>query len=162
MPSGYTFPSADTWRFDLPAAGSSGAVTQFAGQSTVALASQDGYSSGTLKSYTIGSDGIITGASSNGATLNLGQLALANFTNPSGLLDQGDGSFTTTPNSGQAEIGAAGTGGRGTLLGGQLEQSNVSLDTELTNLIEAQVAYDANTKPLSTEQQVFSALEQIP
>lgn len=162
MPAGFTFPSSDTWAFKFPAANSSGAVTQFSAQSTVAIAHQDGYASGTLNSYTIGGDGTITGAFSNGATLSLGQIALANFSNPSGLIDQGNGAFVTSPNAGQAQIGTPNSGGRGALLGGQLEQSNVNLDTELTNLIQAQVAYDANTKPLNTEQQVLTTLEQLP
>jgi flagellar hook protein FlgE len=162
MPAGFTFPSGDTWSFKLPVPNSTDAMTQFAGQSTVAIQNQNGYASGTLDSYAIGTDGTLTGSFSNGTTLALGRIAVANFSNPSGLIDQGGGAFVTTPNSGQAQIGTANTGGRGSLLGGQLEQSNVSLDKELTNLIQAQVAYDANTKPLSTEQQVLGALEQLP
>lgn len=162
MPAGFTFPSSDTWSFSFPAAGTSNALTQFSGQTTYAIQNQDGYASGALNSYSIGTDGTITGAFSNGKLLSLGQIALANFSNPSGLVNHGAGSFTTSPNSGQAQIGAPNSGGRGSLLGGQLEQSNVNLDNELTNLIQAQVAYDANTKPLSTEQQVLTTLEQLP
>ena len=162
MPAGFTFPSGDTWAFNLPAVGSASALTEFAGQSTFAISHQNGYASGTLNAYSIGADGTITGSFSNGATLNLGQIALASFSNPAGLLDQGFGAFVVSPNSGQAQVGTANTGGRGSLLGGQLEQSNVNLDTELTNLIQAQVAYDANTKPLNTEQQVLTTLEQLP
>ena len=162
MPAGYSFPAGDTWSFGVPIPGSAGAVTQFAGQSTVGIQSQDGHSSGTLDSYSIGSDGTITGSFSNGTTLKLAQIALANFANASGLLNQGDGTFATTPNSGGAQIGTPSTGGRGALLGGQLEQSNVNLDSSLTSLIEAQVAYTANTKPLTAEQQALQSLEQIP
>ena len=162
MPAGYSFPATDTWAFNLGAPGSANAVTQYAGQSTLAIQSQDGHSSGTLDSYSIGSDGIITGSFSDGTTLSLGQIALADFSNATGLLDQGNGTFTVTPNSGAPQIGTAGTGGRGAMLGGQLEQSNVNIDQALTSLIDAQVAYTANTKPLTAEQQALQALEQIP
>jgi flagellar hook protein FlgE len=159
MPAGYTFPSGDKWDFDFPAPDSSGAVTQFAGDQTLGLTGQDGHASGTLESFSIGSTGIITGSFSDGTTLALGQVALATFTNPAGLADQGDGTFAVTPNSGQAEIGTAGTGGRGELLGGELEQSNVNLGSELTDLINAQESYDANTKVLTTSQEVIQSLE---
>jgi flagellar hook protein FlgE len=162
MPAGFTFPSGDTWSFSFPPAGSPTAVTQFSGQSTIGLQGDDGYASGTLSTFSIGSDGTITGSFTNGKTLALGQIALATFSNPGGLSNQGGGDYMASVNSGQAEVGTAGTGGRGTLVDGELEQSNVNLDTELTNLIQAQVAYDANTKPLTTEQQVLQTIEQLP
>jgi len=161
MPAGYTFPTGDTLKLSFPAAGTSGQVTQFAASSTIDVNTQDGYPSGTLDSYSIGADGTITGSFSNGATLGLGQIALANFANPSGLEDTGGGLFTTSPNSGQAQIGTPGTGGRGTLLGGELEQSNVDLGSELTELITAQEAYTANTKVLTTSSDVIQALENV-
>lgn len=158
MPAGYSFPTGDTWKFNFPSPSSSSAVTQFAGQQTIGM-TQDGHASGSLESFSIGSDGTITGSFSDGTTLALGQIALASFTNPSGLSDAGNGTFQVTPNSGQPSIGVAGTGGRGALLGGELEQSNVNLGTELTNLINAQESYDANTKVLTTTQQVIQSLE---
>ncbi|MCU1495394.1 MAG: protein of unknown function domain protein [Acidimicrobiaceae bacterium] len=161
MPAGYTFPAGDILSFTFPPPGSSAAVTQFSAASTVQIEGQNGYASGTLQTYSIGSDGTITGAFSNGATLALGQIALANFTNAGGLSDQGGGLYATSPNSGQALIGTPGTGGRGALLGGELEQSNVNLGTELTNLITAQQAYTANTKVLTTSSQVMQALENV-
>jgi len=162
MPTGYSFPTGDTWSFNFPAPGTANAVTQYAAASTIQINQQDGYASGTLQSYSIGSDGTITGAFSNGATLALGQIALASFANAGGLSDQGGGLYATSPNSGQALIGTPGTGGRGALLGGELEQSNVDLGTELTNLITAQEAYTANTKTLTTSSQVIQALENVP
>lgn len=159
MPGGFTFPAGDTWKLDFPAPNSSNAVTQFAGQQSIGLLSQDGHASGSLESFSIGSDGVVTGSFSDGTTLALGQIALASFTNPSGLSDQGNGTFAVTPNSGQASVGTAGTDGRGQLLGGELEQSNVNLGSELTNLINAQESYDANTKVLTTSQQVIQSLE---
>jgi flagellar hook protein FlgE len=123
--------------------------------------SQNGYPSGDLATYSVSSDGVIVGKFSNGATLTLGQIALASFTNPGGLADIGNGLFQTSANSGQAQVGVAGTGIRGTLLGGELEGSNVNLGTELTDLITAQEAYTANTRAIVTTQTVMQALEQI-
>ncbi|HVB06575.1 MAG TPA: flagellar hook-basal body complex protein [Acidimicrobiales bacterium] len=159
MPAGYTFPAGDNWKINFPPPNSSSAVTQFAGQQTVGLQTQDGHSAGSLESFSIGGDGTITGSFSDGTTLALGEIALASFTNPSGLTDAGNGTYQVTPNSGQPSVGTAGTGGRGELLGGELEQSNVNLGTELTNLINAQESYDANTKVLTTSQQVIQSLE---
>jgi flagellar hook protein FlgE len=161
MPAGYTFPSGDTWDISFPAPNSANAVTQFSGQQTIQIADQDGHASGSLESFSIGADGIITGSFSDGTTLSLGQIALANFTNPAGLSEIGSGDYTVTPNSGQAQVGTPNTGGRGTLVGGELEQSNVDLGTELTNLIGAQEAYDANTKVLTATQQAIQSLESV-
>lgn len=160
--SGYSFPTGATLALDFPAPSSSNAVTQFAGSSSIQADGTDGYPPGTLQSYSIGQDGTITGSFSNGQTQALGQIALANFANPAGLADQGGGLFATSPNSGQALVGVPGTAGRGSLLGGSLEQSNVNLGTELTNLITAQEAYTANTKVLTTTDQVIQALENVP
>ncbi len=159
MPAGYTFPTGDTWSLDFPAPGSTGAVTQYDSQQTLGVRGQDGYPAGALESYSISSNGVITGSFSNGQTRAIAQLAMASFANPGGLVDQGGGLFATTPNSGQAQVGVAGTGVLGTLLGGQLEQSNVDMGTELTDLITAQEAYEANTKVVTTTEQAVQALE---
>lgn len=160
MPAGYSFPSTDTWNIDFPAPGSADQLTQYNASSSMTLAG-DGHSAGTLSSYSIGSDGTITGTFSNGASLALGQIALASFTNPAGLVDDGDGSYSSSSNSGQPSIGTPGSGTRGTLLGGALEQSNVDLGTELTALITAQEAYEANTKVLTSTQQAVQSLESV-
>jgi flagellar hook protein FlgE len=156
--SGFTKTSHITLFF--PAPGSVNAVTQFTGARTI-TGSQDGYSSGSLESYSISGTGVITGKFSNGKTMALGQIALATFANNTGLENVGNGLLATSANSGQAQIGTPGTGVRGTLLGGQLEQSNVNLGTQLTDLITAQEAYEANTKAISTSQQVIASLEQV-
>lgn len=160
MPSG--FPTTDTWKINFPATGSSNQVTQYASAPSLQIQSGDGAAAGTLKSYNISQNGTITGSFSNAKTMVLGQIALAGFANAGGLTEQGNGMFATSGNSGQALIGAPGTGALGTLLGGQLEQSNVDLGTELTNLITAQEAYTANTKVLTTTDASLQALEQVP
>ncbi|HXQ58557.1 MAG TPA: flagellar hook-basal body complex protein [Acidimicrobiales bacterium] len=160
MPPG-SFPSGDTWAVIFPPPGSLTAVTQFGGEQTAQLQSQNGNSAGTLESYSVGGDGIISGAFSNGLTEPIAQLALANFSNPTGLIDDGNLMYSASANSGQPSIGTAGTGGRGTLLGGALESSNVDLATELTDMIQAQEAYQADTKVVSTTSTALQALVQM-
>jgi flagellar hook protein FlgE len=138
------------------------AVTQYAGNQTIEAPSQNGYPSGTLESYSIGSDGVISGTYSNGQTQSLGQIALAGFANEEGLARIGNNVYQATVASGPAQVGVPGAGGRGTLIGGSLEGSNVNLGTELTNLIIAQNAYQANTKVVTTTDQVLQALENMP
>jgi flagellar hook protein FlgE len=162
MPSNYTFPTGDTWNIDFPASGSGSALTQFAGENTAAAVSQDGNAGGTLQSFSIGSSGVITGSFSNGQTLALGQIALASFANPGGLTSIGSLNYAASPNSGQPLLGPPGSGGRGTLIGGSLETSNVNLARQLTDLIIAQEAYQANTKVFATSSQVIQALVSMP
>lgn len=155
LPTGFKESSLS---FDLPAPGSNTAVTQFGQSSTIGVTSQNGNASGTIQSYSIGQDGVITGAFTNGKTQAIGTIALASFTNPSGLTNNGNLEFQQTSASGQPLVGTAGSAGRGTLLGGALEQSNVQLANQLTDLVEAQTDYEANTKVVSTTQAVLQAL----
>ncbi len=127
-------------------------LTQYASQDSVQALSQNGFSAGTLTGFTINPDGSITGAFSNGDTKVLGQVAVAAFTNPSGLLNQGQNLWGATNNSGAAQIGPSGTGGRGTIQAGSLEQSNVNLSQQLVDMIEAQQGYTANAKVISVAQ----------
>ncbi len=157
LPSGYQWNETHI-NFILPAPGSNGAVTQYASAQSVNVATQDGYTSGTLESFAIGQTGAITGTFSNGQSQLLGTIALADFANQGGLADLGNLQYQPTAASGVAKVGAAGTNGLGSLLGGALEQSNVDVGTELTSLIEAQTAYQADTKVVSTTQTVLQAL----
>jgi flagellar hook protein FlgE len=129
-------------------------VTQSASPSATANTFQDGYGVGTLSDFTITSDGTIEGAFSNNQTLALGQIALATFANPQGLQAVGQNSFQTTLSSGAAVVGAAGTGGRGTITGGSLEQSNVDIATEFSNMIVTQRGYQANARVVTTFDQL--------
>lgn len=124
-------------------------LTEFAALSNVAMKSQDGVPPGSLTTFNIGSDGKVNGVFSNGLVQEVDTLKLATFSNPSGLLRFANGQFAETPNSGVAQFGAAGTGGKGTIVAGALEQSNVDLGTELVNLIIAQRGYEANAKVIS-------------
>lgn len=164
MPGIYAFPTSptpDIWKINFPSPNSPGAVTQYSGQQSLTITGADGYASGSLAGFTIGSNGVITGSFSNGQTLAIGQMALAQFSNPGGLAAQGNLNFIQSPNSGQPTVGVAGTGGIGTLVGGALEGSNVNLSSQLTDLIVAQEAYQANTKVISTTSANLAALAQI-
>ncbi|MDQ0261026.1 flagellar hook protein FlgE [Sinomonas atrocyanea] len=135
-----------------------GAVTGYAGMTTVAATSQNGSSAGTLEAFTLGSDGSLIGSFSNGLKQTVGRIALAKFTNPSGLEKAGDSSYTVTANSGTAQVGQAGDPGFGTLAGGALEMSNVDLSQEFTNLIVAQRGFQANARIITTSDQVLQEL----
>lgn len=134
------------------------AITGFAGVDTVKGLEQDGHAAGTLQSFQLGQDGTITGSFSNGLKQVIGRLAMANFTNPSGLEKAGGSLFTTSVNSGTIQLGAPGTGGRGTLAGGTLEMSNVDLSSEFTNLIVAQRGFQANARVITTSDDVLQEL----
>jgi flagellar hook protein FlgE len=161
MPTGYTFPTGDTWDVKFLPPGTASAFTQFAGGSTAEAVSENGAAAGTLTSYSINSNGMIVGSFSNGQTENIAQMALANFSNPGGLDSTGNLDYISTPNSGQPQIGAPGTGGRGSLIGGSLESSNVNLASQLTDLVVAQEAYQANTKVVNTDSTVTQSLVQM-
>jgi len=159
-------PSNFTWAkgapsLELPPVGSQNALTQFANTSTAAVTSQDGYASGVLQSYGIGANGTITGTYSNGQSQSLGTIALAQFANPNGLIDTGGTFFQPSAASGNPRLGTPGEGGLGTLQGGAVEGSNVDLAAELTNLIEAQTAYQANTKVVNSSSAALSSLIQM-
>ena len=146
--------------FGATAAGQNNA-TQFAGSDSLNVLSQDGYATGTMASLSIGDTGIITGAFTNGQSLQLGQLAMATFANPQGLQAVGNNMWEGTANSGIALVGTAGSGGRGTLTGGALEASNVDMSTQLTNLVIAQTSYQANTRVVTSNATVLNSLIQM-
>jgi len=134
------------------------ALRQFSGDSSVAALSQDGSALGTLQSFTIGQDGIVTGVFSNGRTRAIAQIALAGFSNASGLEKTGNSLYRASVNSGLAQIGPAGTGGRGTLSGSTLEMSNVDLAQEFTNLIVAQRGFQANARVITASDELLQDL----
>ena len=130
-------------------------ITQIDANSQVQAISQDGFPPGQLQSFTVGQDGTIVGIFSNGLTRNLAQVAVAQFSNPDGLAQIGGNLFSQTNASGAAEVGSAGQNGAGTVQAGFLEQSNVDLGNEFTNLIIAQRGYQANTKVITTANQMI-------
>ena len=145
-------PLTVTW--NLSGVNGGGLVTQNAAPSATSSTQQDGYASGSLLSFTIGSDGVIQGIFSNGQTSPLGQIALATFANGQGLVRNGSNEFLASLASGAANVGTPGTGGRGSLSGGALEQSNVDIATEFAQLILAERSYQANAKAVTTFDEV--------
>ena len=132
-------------------------ITQTATASATSATSTNGFASGTLSTYSVQPDGTIEGTFSSGQTLALGQVAVASFSNNQGLIDAGNNNYQASAASGAAVIGVAGTGGRGTVIGGSVEQSNVNIATEFAKLIVAQQAYSANAKSITTFNQVSQA-----
>ena len=145
--------------FDMSYGGQSSGVTALADQtSALASLSQDGAPIGTLQGFSVGQDGRITGAFSNGLTRTLGQVALATFTNAEGLVDVGGNTYRTGANSGEALIGPALTLGSGKIVGGALELSNVDLSQEFVNLILASTGYSASSRIITTTDQLMQQL----
>jgi flagellar hook protein FlgE len=114
---------------------------------------QNGFAAGTLTNFTIGDDGTVSGSFSNGQIKTIAQIAMARFQNEGGLSRIGDNQFAVTNDSGLAQVGAPASGVFGSIQSGALEQSNVNLATEFTNLIVAQRAFEANTRGITTADQ---------
>lgn len=119
---------------------------------------QDGYASGRLAGLNVGSDGKIVGRYTNGQTLTLGQVALANFGNPGGLAVQGGNQWTESSDSGPPLVGTANSGGLGVLQSSSVEDSNVDMTAELVSMITAQRFYQANAQTIKTQDQVLQTL----
>ena len=128
------------------------------GLNTAAALSQDGSGVGSVVGFSVSEQGLVTGTFSNGRTQAIGQIALATFSNPNGLEKSGSSLYRATANSGAAQIGVAGQGGRGTLSGGTLEMSNVDLAAEFTNLIVAERGFQANSRVITTSDQILQDL----
>jgi len=136
-------------------------ITQQNSTSATTSTAQNGYSVGTLTSYSVLPNGIVQGQFSNSQTLALGQVAVASFANTQGLTQTGNNDYAATFSSGTAVVGQAGAGGNGTITGGSVEESNVDLSTEFSEMIIAQQGYEANAKVLTTLDQVSQATIQM-
>jgi flagellar hook protein FlgE len=136
-------------------------MTSLATAATANTISQNGNTAGILSNITVGQDGTITGAFTNGLTTTLGRLALATFQNEMGLTRSGGNQFTSSANSGIAQFGFAGTGRLGTIDSGALEQSNVSIASEFTKMILAQRSFEANAKSITTADQNLATIIQL-
>jgi len=139
-----------SFNWNLNNSGGTPTISQLASASSNTANSQDGFTSGVYQSFTVDSSGVITAQFSNGRTSTVGQLAVATVANTAGLTASGGNNFSTTAASGLATIGVAGVGGRGTIDDAALEQSNVNISTEFSNLIIAQRAFEANSKTVTT------------
>jgi flagellar hook protein FlgE len=134
--------------------GTAGDITQFASPSEISALSQDGSAAAQLDSVGIANGGGIVATYSDGTQLTVGQLALATIRNPDSLVAVGDNNYQLSAMSALPAVGAPGTGGRGQVLGGAVEQSTVDMATEFTNLIQYQSAYQASAKVITTVDQI--------
>jgi flagellar hook protein FlgE len=130
-------------------------LTGYSAPSATSSVTQNGASAGTVNNISIDSLGQITATLNAGQTVIVGQLALASFNNQQGLVKEGSNRFIQSPSAGIAAIGSAGTGARGTLIGSSLEQSNVDMAQQFTQMILAQRGYQANAKSITTEDQLL-------
>lgn len=134
-------------------------LTQLATANDVALSNQDGLAAGSLSGFSVVTNtGEIYGLYSNGLQERIGQIAMANFINPSGLEHAGQNLFITGLNSGAPQVGTANSGGRGTLVSGYLEASNVDMAQEFTNMILAQRGFQASSRVITTSDEMLQEL----
>lgn len=133
-------------------------VTQFAETSSTKAFKQNGYGMGYLENFKIDQSGTITGVYSNGTNRVLGQLGLASFTNPGGLEKAGESTYAVSNNSGDANIGPTGTAGKGKVIAGALEMSNVDLAEQFTDMIVTQRGFQANSRTITTSDQMLQEL----
>jgi len=146
---------------DFGKTGTFNGLTNTASSSSTSLIAQDGYASGSLVDQSIDQNGVLVGTFSNGQNIGLAQIALAKFANNEGLESDGGNLFTSSANSGDPTIGAAASGGRGALFANSLEMSNVDLSKALTDMIVIQRGYQANSKTITTSDQMLQVLLQI-
>lgn len=130
-------------------------ISQYAAASGTNSSYQDGYGAGSLRDLSVDQNGIISGTFTNGQVLSLAQVALASFNNPNGLLQIGNTAWGQTLASGAPTIGIANAGGRGGILGANLELSNVDVAEEFTRLIVSQRGYQANSRVVTTTDQLL-------
>jgi flagellar hook protein FlgE len=153
--------AAQTVTWNLASATGGSLITQEAADNSSGNVTQNGFASGSLTDFTVQPDGTVEGTYSNGQNIALGQVAVATFNNNQGLQQVGNNSYQASTSSGNANIGVAGTGGAGTIIGGDVEASNVNLSTEFSNMIVAQQNYEANAKVLTTMNEVSQSTLQI-
>jgi flagellar hook protein FlgE len=131
------------------------AFTGYAADSATSSIQQNGSSAGTVNDVSITPDGSIVATFGAGQSVTLGKIALAVFNNPKGLVKLGSNRYGESQAAGQANVGTAGSGGRGTLIGSALEQSNVDMAQEFTSMILSQRGYQANSKSITVADELL-------
>jgi len=138
-----------------------GSMTSFASSSNVSSQSQDGYASGDFSGISIDGQGVVTGLYTNGQKLAISQMGVAKFRSNDGLGRAGDSLWIDTRDSGPAAMGTAASGGRGSVTSGSVESSNVDLATEFVSLIQHQRSFSANSKTITTADEMLQELINI-
>ncbi len=133
-------------------------LTQYGATSAVSYQKQDGYAVGSLRNISLSQKGIVTGIYTNGQTIDLYQIFLADFKSPSDLLKQGKNLFSQSKDSGEPIIGPPGSSGKGTVIANSIEMSNVDLAAEFVNMITTQRGFTANTRVISTSDAMLTEL----
>jgi flagellar hook protein FlgE len=136
-------------------------TTSYSTGSTTIFQAQDGYTAGFLQNISVDRDGVITGRYSNGQVLQLFAVTLATFNNNYALYREGGNLFSETRSSGPPITGLANTGGKGSIASNALEQSNVDLATEFVKMITTEKGFQANSKTITTVDQMLSVLIQL-
>jgi flagellar hook protein FlgE len=147
--------AAGTLTWDLVDDNGAAALTGYSATSTTSSITQNGSAPGMIDNISITPDGTIQATFGAGQTVSVGQIALANFNNPKGLVKLGSSKYGESQAAGTPNVGVAGTGGRGSLIGSALEDSNVDIAQEFTQMILAQRGYQANAKTITTSDQVL-------
>lgn len=143
------------------ASGTSGTAGSTGSTSTVQINSQDGQPAGILSTAFVDNDGILQGRTSAGRTVPLAQIAVATFNNDGGLIRSGNNNFVVGPGSGTPQIGASGTGGRGTIKSQALEGAGVDIAIEFSRLILAQRGFQVNARTISAANDTLQELANI-
>jgi len=133
-------------------------LTQYSESSSSKAVEQDGRTMGYLENFKIDQSGVITGIYSNGTTRTIGQVAMASFPNQGGLEKAGDNTFRVSNNSGLANIGPSGIAGKGKIIAGTLEMSNVDMADQFVDMIVTQRGFQANSKTIQTADQLLQEL----
>lgn len=164
-----TVPSAFTYGSYTPATGAAAMnirfnfaqTTQFGNAFGVSAVQQDGFTTGQLTGISIDPTGVVQARYTNGRSVNLGQVAMANFANPQGMQELGNATWAPTNNSGAAVMGVAQASGFGSIESGSLEQSNVDTTASLVSMIRAQRNYQANAQMIQTDNQITQTILQL-
>ena len=158
IPAGSGLPGFGTQAVTIDLASES-PINQYGTIESVAILVQDGSAAGSLQTFSVSHEGLIVGTYSNGRTRIIGQFALATFANPGGLTASGGTNYKESVNSGIPQVGTPGGGaGRGLVSSGTLEMSNVDLSMEFTNLIVAQRGFQANSRVITTSDEMLQEL----
>jgi len=144
--------------FSLYGSNGNPTLTQFAQASTSSGTTQDGVQPGSLNGVSLQTGGALVATYSNGKTATIAQIAVASISNPDTLVGVANNNYTVGVTTATPSVGASGTADRGNILGGSLESSNVDMATEFTHLIVFQRGYEANSKVLTTAEQMDQAL----
>jgi flagellar hook protein FlgE len=160
LTTGATMPAV-TWDLYDAAGVSNGDLTQYASASTTTFQTQNGYPAGALRGISVNEQGVVTGAYSNGELVPIFQVALADFPSYYGLQKMGKNLYGASLDSGPAMLGVADSGRLGSISASAIEMSNVDLAQEFVKMITTQRAFQANSRVITTSDEILQELINI-